>query len=507
MSKSKDSIKFRYAMGNPETYKDQVHVFGSDYRIVESQGRSGLHIQSVHGRFVLPQHTVASPKGTITMWILPLDDIDFIPPREQYTMSNPRYYHHIVFLTDRERLAHVNAAQFAWYYRKSDYPPMFAQFLKGGPNHHNHFYATAEYFYMRRRHWYHLSLTWNTEEKRCRIYANGVLVGLEDQFRNDAFMREKPGMFLYGGSPSIAFSDVAFFDDDLSQERVRALYAEEATRTILNANAEIDAEQSRLFEGKDLECFSWKPDAGWKRQLALGLNRTEDLLSFYHQGDNTGLQVTEEGLRITTPMQDAASSLRNKFNAEIPHIVDLAQMYIFTRKVFEGDLYVTFEFKTKQHSGLCNVMTQVAGMLGEDFMADYPLRSEGGMHMVHCEDLRNYHWEFFREEMSCRADLCSHIMRKNPFSRRVAAVENRRNELDRWYRVHFLQEGNLVRCAIDNTQVLTLDDDPMINMGPASKRGHVGLRCMWRTDVVFRNLEIYTRDDLKTTYDSGSSRI
>jgi hypothetical protein len=77
--------------------------------------------------------------------------------------------------------------------------------------------------------------------------------------------------------------------------------------------------------------------------------------------------------------------------------LDMTRMYLWICQVFEGDLYESFEFKLHQHGGLALLMTQAAGMQGENFLADYPLRSNGSMSVVCWEDVRNYHWEFCRE--------------------------------------------------------------------------------------------------------------
>lgn len=94
-------------------------------------------------------------------------------------------------------------------------------------------------------------------------------------------------------------------------------------------------------------------------------------------------------------------------------------MYLWTRDVFEGDLYLTAEFRIHQHGGLALWMLQAAGMQGEDFLSDYPLRSDGAMSTVITEDVRNYHWEFYREMVD--SELTSFPMR---FSR-ILVMPNR----------------------------------------------------------------------------------
>ncbi len=139
-------------------------------------------------------------------------------------------------------------------------------------------------------------------------------------------------------------------------------------------------------------------------------------------------------------------------------------------------------------------MLQAAGMQGEDFLNDYPLRSDGSMRVVTAEDVRNYHWEFYREMFDTRNDLVSHAVIKNPWLCPVAfQIENRRWELDRWYRVTFLQEGNRLHGAIDDVTVFDTTDSGLTNNGPIMRQGHIALRVMMRSDITFRNLEISNR--------------
>ena len=179
--------------------------------------------------------------------------------------------------------------------------------------------------------------------------------------------------------------------------------------------------------------------------------------------------------------------------------MDMTRMYLWTRQVWQGDLFVTFEFKLHSHGGLALLMVQAAGMQGEDFLNDYPLRSDGSMQVVHREDVRNYHWEFFREMCDCRNDLVSHGCFKNPWLRPLSyQIENRTWELDRWYRLTFVQEGARLRGAIDNVTVIDVHDTGFDNNGPVLRHGRVALRAMMRTDMTFRSFEIHTRPDFWT---------
>ena len=133
-------------------------------------------------------------------------------------------------------------------------------------------------------------------------------------------------------------------------------------------------------------------------------------------------------------------------------------------------------------------------MQREDFLEDYALRTNGSMSTVFGEDVRNYHWEFYREMCDVRNDLVSHGLMKNPWYRPLAfQMEHRTWDLDRWYRLDWLQEGPRLRAAVDGTTVIDVTDQGFDNNGPVFNSGHVALRCMMRTDLLLRHLRIDTR--------------
>lgn len=175
-------------------------------------------------------------------------------------------------------------------------------------------------------------------------------------------------------------------------------------------------------------------------------------------------------------------------------------MYLWTRQAFEGDLHITIDFKIRAHGGLALLMTQATGMGREDFLEDYALRTNGTISTVFGEDVRNYHWEFYREMCDTRNDLVSHGLMKNPWYRPLGfQMENRQWELNRFYRLEWLQEGTRLRAAVDGTTVIEATHNSFDNNGPVFSDGHVALRRMMRTDVLLRNLRIRTRPLFRTT--------
>ena len=469
-------------------------IQGSSLRTIEHHGRSGIHLPAIRGRFILPEHRMNEPCGALTMWVLPLQDLFPAAGYPQHAASNPHYRIH-TFLSDRENIADVTAAQFAFYYDTNWHPVLLAKFHGG-----NDLYwrrkrgavAASGHFEMHRLHWYHMTVTWDRSLGVFCVYANGVLIATHDTSHQGPLPTQTCGSMLFGGNPAFAYSDIAFFDQVLSPSEIRTMFLAEAPQV----DAHLQESLERTYEGKGLPRLDWAPDATWKEALSLPMNRKEDLLAFYHQGANNCSHVTDEGMRVTTPSLDMYLALDPSKSDLDASKVDVSRMYLWSRQTFEGDLHATFEFKLLQHGGLCLFMAQAAGMQGEDFMKDYPLRSDGAMRMVCWEDVRNYHWEFYREMLDVRNDLVSHACLKNPWFKPMSfQMENRRWDLDRWYRFEFLQEGNRLRGAIDGVTVMDVMDNSFDNNGPVLRNGHIAIRCMMRTDMIFRNLRVLNRPD------------
>jgi len=177
---------------------------------------------------------------------------------------------------------------------------------------------------------------------------------------------------------------------------------------------------------------------------------------------------------------------------------DHEQVYLWTKQHFEGHLALEFEFMPRQHNGLSLLMLQASGMQREDFMADYPLRTTGAMNMVFMENVRGYHWEFFREMDDTRNDVASSALIKQPWQRPLAYYcLNRQLALHEWHRVQFVQEGPRLRGAIDGELVFDVTDDPFAHTGGFYQCGHIAIRCMTKTKNFYRNLKIHTRSPFR----------
>jgi hypothetical protein len=476
---------FSYPAGDPS-----ILVLHPSKRNIEHQGRRGLTFTSIRGRACLPRHTVAARKGSLAFWTLPLQEISPEAHYPSHAISNP-LYKNFVFLTDREAVEDVDAANFCLFLATDWYPGLTAKFMNavvsGAQYGQPRAQATSNYFEFLPHNWYQIVATWDRDKGDYRIYANGILVAVSDVFTKTPPPNDVPSSTIFFGNPGYAMGQVDFFDQILSPSEIESLFAKNGGRT----DTEIQQTMEMRYTGNQLVPFSAPAlgKDGWVRRKSLPLNDPiQNDAEFFLQGCGPCLYPTSEGLRITTPSLE--EYIREHGRTEY----DMTRMYLWTRDIFEGDLHVTAEFKIHQHGGLALWMFQAAGMQGEDFLNDYPLRSDGSMHAVCWEDVRNYHWEFYREMFDTRNDLVSHLVAKNPWFCPLAfQVENRHWELDRWYRVTFLQQNNRLRGAIDNVTVFDVTDNGLTNNGPVMRQGRVALRLMMRSDMTFRNLEISNR--------------
>ena len=138
-------------------------------------------------------------------------------------------------------------------------------------------------------------------------------------------------------------------------------------------------------------------------------------------------------------------------------------------------------------------MIHASGMTREEFMADYPKKTSGIMQTVHGENVRTYHWEFYREMNDVRNDVGTAFSRKNPFAYRIGfGSAPAPFAINEWHKLQMLQVDGKIRGAIDGKVLLEIDDNSRTNTGAILNYGHIALRCMVHTSMVFRNLKVYT---------------
>lgn len=465
--------------------RDELDVRRSGVRRITHAGRSGWVLDSTQGCIRLGAHGLDARRGTVTCWAMPVEDLMTWAQTEKQNLNNP-HARHVVLLSDREAVGDQKAANFSLAWDSNWHPGFTAKWFHGDI--YEGFIgapkaaATAGHLPFRAGHWYHIACSWDHDAGTYRVYVNGVLVAHHSEFpRPGEVTFDSPGPFLFTGSPMWCMGDVEIFDSAFDANDAEARFRAEATK----ADEQVQGELRRVYHGEGLEPLAFDPAPPWSPRLHMALDDPEDLAEFYVQGGLDAPSITDEGLRIRTPNRPPAH------NFGIP---DHDAVYLWTQRRFEGDLYVRFDWRNDLPGGLALLMLQASGMHGESPLTDHRLRTAGNMESVAWQDIRNYHWEFLREMNDVRNDVASHALLKNPWRRPLAfGVAGPLYEPHVWHSLEFLQEGGRLRGAIDGTVVISATDDPGTSAGPVLSRGHLVIRAMARTDIVVRDLEVWTR--------------
>lgn len=456
-------------------------------RVINFEGRKGLNLTSIHSVLKLKAHNMNERRGTVTMWVLSLEDLATANAKNTMAISNP-YWTMYPLLSDFHNPQDIVSANFKLVWMNAWHPNLIALFGK------NKLYESAfdlphkalvevSHFSFKKCVWYNFALTWDYDKDQYRLYVNGVSIGKEDQHTAFKFYRDPINPSLYLGNPTFCYSDIRFYNTNLNQDQLYNIFKKETTKF----NPLLEEELQHIYEGKNRKLFTWELDKSWMSKLNLSLINPTDIDSFYVQGKPAQVAITKEGLLLETINEEMTASKLD------------SQMYIWTKKTFEGDLYVEYEYKTLRRGGLSLLLTQASGMNREDFMADYPLRTSGRMTMIYGEDVRSYHWEYYREMADMRNDLDNSAFMKQPWNYPLAfGSQETPLTMDTWHKLQFRQIGNKIVGAIDGKIMFECTDDGFINNGPVLDFGRIAIRLMINSKMVFRNLKVYTRPTFET---------
>lgn len=459
------------------------------FRIVEHAGRQGWHATSVHSQLKLPVDANALERGTITLWLLPLEELSQRYPCADQRGGHPGTdFNNHILIGDCPDLENVRDSRFALIWDAGWYPQLWCKFFQGYLYHDGYrperkLLALAGHCAFERLRWVQLALSWDKPAGRCAIQLNGIRVA---QSPTDAPLTADPcGDTLYAGSSAFALGEIAVYDRALESTELAELYETEATYRDPSKQQAL----REMYLGENPQAFRFTPDESWRTELELPLNRADDLKQFYVQGRTEAPSISDEGLLV-----EAGENFPPKGRSSVD---DREQVYLWTEKTFEGDLYVTYEYMPLQPGGLSLLLTQASGLKGEDFMADYPRCTTGSMSMVCWENIRNYHWEYYRETVDALPGRNSSGLIKNPWCTPLAyRVEQDATAQKAWHRLEFLQQGERIRGAIDGVLQFDVTDDGFRGNGPVYRHGHIAIRCMSRTKMRFRNLKVMNRSFL-----------
>jgi hypothetical protein len=320
-----------------------------------------------------------------------------------------------------------------------------------------------------------------------RVYLNGVLAGTASTYPGDHPLRwEASSGRLYVGHPKLVLGGLRVEAAALSADALQARLESDP------AGLEADTTRSleRTYAGRGVEMLEWKAPADWRTLFEDSLTEPGALAHFYVQSHDPDLVTsTKEGLRVRTPFERTAQPV--DWDARESEPFDPDQIYLWLERFFEGDIHFSFDFKSRAAGGLGLLVAQASGMHGEDFMEDYPRRKTGSMRMVFGENVRNYHWEYYRGMNDTRNDVASSGLIKEPWQWPLAyQCLADRLSLDVWHRVDFVHIGDRLIGALNGLKVFDVVDNPHANSGPVYRRGRFALRAMWRSDLTYRNLRV-----------------
>lgn len=342
-----------------------------------------------------------------------------------------------------------------------------------------------------RMHWLQIGLSWDTPANEYKMYLNGILVQTATTTLDHPLLRQTCAAHLYAGHPLFVCGRLDFYDDALDEADFAHAYQADASAS---GNAELDLRLRGTHAGVDRPFWEWKPGSEWNVHLDVPMNRAEDLERFYVQGMVSAVRVESEGLRLTTaPSRSEIPPKPPDWPEDEPY--DVAQVYLWLEEYFTGDFAIEYEFKSLQRHGLGLLITRAAGLHGENFLESQKRRITGAMRMVCWENVRNYHWEYYRQMEDTRNDTATHVLMKNPYYKplRYQAMPDRL-EVGTWHTLRFVHEGKRIVGTVNGLVVFDIEDDPMAGFGPVLRSGTMALRCMWGTDMIFRNLRIWNKN-------------
>jgi hypothetical protein len=480
-------------------------LLSGPFRLLDINGRRGLHALSINSFLRLPAHTLNENAGSLTLWLCPLDDLSARANHENHAQFDPNHCTYTI-IADQPGPKDNSGAAFKIAWDSGWNPQFYCSFVKGKYswcwNKPREAEFDSGFLILERGSWYQIGCSWNRAESRYRLSVNGVLAATSDIFETP-LVHDPAGPSLYAGNPSWAMADFCFY----AKEGDARWFAGQFEADRRGVRPESHKTIERVFIGRELPALKWAPDSSWTGKLNLSLTDSHDLKHFYIQGKQDGHWITPDGLRgethpdkIRTEDMVLRGGKRNLWAmAKEPHSAwsrfDQWQVYFWTWQVFEGDLAVEYDFMPLDNDGLSLLIVQASGLQREDFMKDYPLRVSGHMSLIHQEDVRNYHWEYYREIADSRQDVANSALFKNPWLHPLAfQCQRERAAKNQWHRLRFLQEGARLRGSIDGEQLFDVTDRAFINQGPVLRNGHIAIRCMCQTKMMFRNLRVWNRN-------------
>jgi hypothetical protein len=459
------------------TVGDSAVSVKGPHRFSIVQGKQGYQPTSVKTALHLATDAHLENQGTILLSVAPLETLASAAPMESFMSRNPNAQEYGL-LADAFPNNDPQTSIFAWYWRSAWHPQMIAKF-KNGPAAGSYAdfevtpYSFVEHQPLQERVWYQLALTWDKTESRLRLYVNGVLCGTTSySFRADI---PRPGLYL--GNTAMVFADLEIHASELTPPEIEKKW----TASGLRPNPDVQRQLHALHTVQPKPKVDWHPDDRWALKFDQSLCREDDFKGWKQEGclaegyAMPECRVTDEGLLLQTPDRIGLES----------------RVYFWSPDSYEGDLAVEFEFRPELNTGLALLVVQATGMQREDMIDDLPPRTTGAMGTIITDQVRNYHWEFFRRAVDVRGDIGTQVLIKNPWRMPMGMSARPAYVPGDWYKLLFVQQGSHLRVAINDEWLLDVHDNPCANNGPVFNCGRIGIRLMYQTRIRFRNLKVW----------------
>jgi hypothetical protein len=473
-------VFFAALAGNFETNNSNsaLQVQGP-HRFIKIGGKAAYHPLSLKTTLKIPSDQHCKDRGSFVLWLSSLESLAISPPLAVTAKHSPNWQDYEL-LYDNTPGNDVNSTIFSWYWRSFVHPQMVAKFMQGaagGPAADFGVtpYVPVEHMFFREHEWYQLVFTFDKPASRFCIYMNGILCATTKY----PFQCQAPHPELYLGNPAMAFADFAVYDKELTSAQVVELWQAGTAPKHQHTQQEL----LELYTVQPKPLVDWEPTVDWQLRYDKTLTNLGDFDGWTQQGcmvDGITLEandITPTGLLLQTPDEIAVET----------------RVYFWSPEVYEGDLAVEFEFMPEQETGLALLVLQAAGMHGEDFLTDHPRRVTGSMHTILDDQIKNYHWEFFRHAVDVRNDVGTHVVLKNPWWKGMGMSSSPLLGLNQWHKLQFVQEGARLRCGMNGQWMLDMQDDAFSHCGPVLHSGRIGIRLMYGTKMRFRNIKIWNR--------------
>src|SRR5688572_21225552 len=301
--------------------KTQLSIDGP-HRFMTIAGITGLHIESLKTKAYLATDDLNGDKGTLSIWMSPLNDINKAPNAG----ADGRMLDYPI-VSDYFPARFSDSCNFSLYYQGRGYPRVIGRFTNGS------FwgqmdYGLAPFVYaedlpLKKGQWYCFTLTWDKTAAVLKMFINGQLVG--HNFSARSF--KQAGRQLFLGNPLMVLSHLVIQPEVLDVEAIKRLYQQLRPAT----NNLSDKTIRDIVVPQPEKRLPFKLDNDWKKIYSCSFTDSVEFTRWIFQtGDlyrnKFKTDITKDGLYFETP---------NIIHTE-------SRGYLWSPVVAEGDQWIEY---------------------------------------------------------------------------------------------------------------------------------------------------------------------